>query len=104
MSTHDRVQWSSLPVALPDGSLVPHLSARHRTLMVDAVFEGIGGYEGFAAWAGQPENRGDFYKLWARGQAKATSIEHGVGDGVEGLLARLDAGESARVVSGDEAA
>lgn len=94
------VQWSSLPVPALDGTLVPHLSARYRTMMFDAVFENIGGFLGFSAWAEQSnENRTEFYKMWARGQAKASSVEIGLGGGVEDLLARLDAGDAAKVVS-----
>lgn len=31
-----------------------------------AVFESLGGVRGMTEWAMQPENRGEFYKLWSK--------------------------------------
>ena len=97
------INWSHLPISSPDGTLIPHLSARYRTQMMDAVFVGSGGFDRMLAWVNKSDdNYGDFLKMWARGQAKATSVEVGLGEGVESMLAHLDAGENARVVSGDD--
>jgi hypothetical protein len=101
MSMQDkRVQWSALPVTMPDGQLMPHMSARARTAMVDAVFQGAGGFERMLAWVEKSdENYGEFLtKIWAKGAAKVSSTELNVSGGVEDLLAKLDAGEHARVV------
>lgn len=96
----DKVDWSGLPVALPSGALIPHISARRRTQVVDTVFEMLGGEQGLAAWA--EKNKTDFYtKIWAKGMAKPISIETTNEDSLEGLLRALDGGEHAKVVSPD---
>ncbi len=98
----DKVDWLNLPVALPGGGLVPHLSGRRRMQIVDTVFEMIGGTDRFAAWA--EKNPGEFYtKIYAKGMSKPISIETSNDDSLEGLLARLDGGEHAKVVSPDDA-
>lgn len=97
-----KVNWNHLPVALPGGAMLPHLSARMRTQTVDTVFQMVGGTDRLAAWAGRPENYGDFVtKVWAKGMAKPLSVELTDTDSLEGLLAKLDQGEHAKVVSPD---
>ncbi len=82
--------------------MLPHLSARMRTSTVDAVFQMIGGAERLADWANKPENYGDFVtKVWAKGMAKPVSVELTDSESLEGLLAKLDAGENAKVISPD---
>lgn len=82
--------------------MLPHLSARMRTATVDTVFQMVGGPERLAAWAGKPENYGDFVtKVWAKGMAKPLSVELTDNDSLEALLAKLDQGEHAKVVSPD---
>lgn len=99
-----KITWDNLPVALPNGSMLPHLSARMRTATVDTVFQMVGGTERLADWAGKPENYGDFVtKVWAKGMAKPVSVELQDSESLEGLLAQLDAGEHAKVVSPDGA-
>jgi hypothetical protein len=89
----------SLPTSLPGGELMPHLSARMRTNIVDAVYEGIGGFERFSDWA--DKNPDEFYtKIWAKGVAKAVSHEVGLGDGVEALLDKLDQEERMKTIEG----
>lgn len=97
------VDWRHLPVALPGGGMLPHLSGRMRTATVDAVFQMIGGTERLADWANRPENYGDFVtKVWAKGMSKPVSVETTLtDDSMEALVARLDAGEHARVVNGE---
>lgn len=98
-----KVSWNHLPVALPGGAMLPHLSARQRTATVDAVFLMVGGAERLADWANKPENYGEFVtKVWAKGMAKSVSAELTAdAQSLEGLLAQLDAGEHAKVVSPD---
>lgn len=85
-----------LPIALPGGHLMPHMSARRRSEVVDMVFEQIGGVERMVAWAEKPDNTGDFYtKVWAKGLPKNISTEHNLGGGVEELLDQLDRAEKA---------
>lgn len=97
------ITWNHLPVPMPGGAMLPHLSARMRTATVDAVFQMTGGAERLADWANKPENYGDFVtKVWAKGMAKSVSAELTADtQSLEGLLAQLDAGEHAKVVSPD---
>lgn len=82
--------------------MLPHLSARMRTATVDTVFQMIGGPERLADWANKPENYGDFVtKVWAKGMAKPIAVELTDSESLEGLLAKLDAGENAKVISPD---
>lgn len=82
---------------------MPHLSARLRTEMVDALFIGSGGFERAQAWINKnDDNYGDFFKIWAKGAIRATSTELTADDSVEALLAKLDAGEHARVINGSD--
>lgn len=99
-----RSTWSNLPAALPNGSLLPQVSARLRQDTVDAVFITSGGGEKLLAFTEASEENYKFFlqHLWAKGLPRVSSAEvaHS-GEGVEELLARLDAGEHARVVSPD---
>lgn len=63
-----------------------------RTNMIDALFVGAGGFTRALAWIEKSDdNYGEFLtKVWAKGAAKATSVEHGLSDGVESLLQKLD--------------
>lgn len=87
---------------MPGGPLLPHMSARLRTETIDALFIGAGGFDRALAWINKSdENYGDFFKLWARGAVRSTNVELTADDSIETLLARLDAGEHAEVVSPD---
>ena len=62
------------------------------------AFDMIGGVDRLAAWA--EKNPGDFFtKVFPKVIAKP--VEHNVSEGVEDLLARLDAGENAKVIEGE---
>ena len=96
--------WKDLPAALPNGSLLPHVSARLRQDTVDAVFIAAGGGERLLAFTEANEENYKFFlqHLWAKGLPRVSSAEvahHG--EGIEELLSRLDAGEHARVVNVD---
>jgi hypothetical protein len=96
-----RRDWSHLPVAMPGGSLMPHVSAKLRTEMVDALFIGAGGFERALAWVNSSEDcYGEFFKIWAKGAVRSTNVELSADDSVEALLAKLDAGEHAKVIDG----
>jgi hypothetical protein len=86
-----KIKWN-LPMALPGGELLPHMSAKMRTQTVDAVFEGLGGHERLAAWAGKNDANYEAFvtKLWGKGQAKSSQVELGASEGVEAMLKRLD--------------
>lgn len=89
------------PVAMPDGSLLPHLSAKLRTATMDALYVGAGGFEKHLAHITKnDDNYESFLQAWYKGAARSTNVEVGVSEGVEALLDRLDAGEHAPVVSG----
>lgn len=88
---------------MPGGELVPHMSARYRTQMMDAIFEGAGGFQKALDWVEKSDsNYGEFFKLWARGQARATSTELTAGSSIEDMLARLDGGEHATLVGSSD--
>jgi hypothetical protein len=87
---------------MPNGQMLPHLSARMRTETMDAVFADLGGAQRLADWArASDENYGAFFQAWARGAVRSTNIELTADDSIEGLLDRLDAGEHAKVISPD---
>ena len=93
------VKWNHLPVALPGGSLLPHMSARLRTETIDALFVGSGGYEKALAWIEKSdENYAEFFKIWAKGAVRSTNVEVGVSEGVESLLEKLDAADRAKTI------
>jgi hypothetical protein len=95
------VKWNNLPVALPGGSLLPHMSARLRTETIDALFVGAGGFEKALAWIeANDDNYAEFFKIWAKGAARSTNVEVGISDGVESLLEKLDAAERAKTIDG----
>ena len=80
--------------------MLPHLSGRLRTSIVDTVFQMIGGTERLADWA--TRNPGEFYtKIWGKGMSKPISLEVQDADSLEGLLSALDGGEHAKVISPD---
>ena len=101
--TQQKVNWSGLPVAMPGGSLLPHMSARHRSQVFDTAFEMLGGVDRLVAWAeASDDNYKEFLRLYGRGQARASTTELTTATvSVEELLAQLDAGEHAKVVGGD---
>lgn len=93
-------------MTMPGGQMLPHMSARMRTETIDALFVGVGGYERARAWIEASDaNFGEFFtKVWAKGAARHSNVEHNIGDGVEGLLAKLDEAEranNAQVINGD---
>lgn len=80
--------------------MLPHLSARMRTAVVDQVFVMTGGTERLADWA--TKNYGDFItKVWAKGMAKPISVEVQDSDSLEAMLTALDGGEHAKVINPD---
>lgn len=92
-------KWSHLPVALPGGSLLPHMSARLRTETIDALFVGTGGFNRALAWIEKSDdNYGEFFKIWAKGAVRSSNVEVGVSEGVEKLLDQLDERERAKTI------
>lgn len=97
-----RRDWGNLPIAMPGGSMMPHMSARLRTEMIDALFVGAGGFERALAWIEKDDdNYGEFFKIYAKGAIRSTNVELSADDSVEALLSKLDAGEHARVIDND---
>jgi hypothetical protein len=82
---------------MPGGDLMPHMSARARTNMIDALFAGTGGFDRALAWIEKnDDNYGEFFtKVWARGAAKTNSTELTGTVTVENLLDQLDDAERA---------
>lgn len=84
--------------------LTPHMSARLKQDTVDAVFTAAGGPERLLAFVEKDDENYKFFlqHLWGKGIPRVTNAEVSMdAEGVETLLARLDAGEHARVVSPD---
>lgn len=94
--------WTKLPTSAPGGDLLPHMSARMRTSVVDSLFEGLGGYDRMKAFfAKNDENYLEFVKLWGKGVAKSTNVEVTASEGIENLLDRLERAENAQTINGD---
>lgn len=94
----------NLPLTLPGGQLMPHMSARRRHEICDTVFEMLGGTERLRHEANRnPEAYWDFMtKLWGKGLPRAVATEHSVDkDSVEELLKRLDQGNAAATINGN---
>lgn len=96
-------KWSHLPTPVADGGgLLPHMSARLRTEIIDAVFHGSGGAERLLAWVDKSdENYAKFFEVWARGAVRSTNVEVGVSDSVENLLEKLDRADNAKLIDGE---
>jgi hypothetical protein len=97
-------KWDQFPMTVPGGGLMPHVSARLRQETVDAVFQAAGGFDRLLAFTEANEDNYKFFlqHLWGKGLPRVTNAEVSVdADGVEALLARLDAGENAKVISPD---
>jgi len=92
-----------LPTSLPGGDMMPFLSARLRAATIDALFEASGGFNRALAWIESNDDRyGEFFvKVWAKGAARPSMVEHTAAEGLEDVLAKLDAGEHAKVVEGE---
>ena len=87
----------ALPVAMPGGDLLPHMSARRRRQAIDNIYAMVGGEErtvheidrdktGAAYWR--------FFDAWARGAGRPLSVEHTMNtDSVEALWEKIDARE-----------
>lgn len=83
---------------------MPHLSARMRSEVVDNVFLLAGGQEKLLAFVEKNDENYQFFlqHCWAKGLPRVSNAEVTVAaESVEDLVARLDAGEHARVVSPD---
>lgn len=94
--------WATLPTALPTGTLLPHASARLRHEVADAVFYASGGAERLLAHVEKSDENYQWFieKVWAKGLPRITNAELTVdAEGIEGFIARLDAGEHATVVN-----
>jgi hypothetical protein len=95
----------ALPIALPGGQLMPHMSARRRHEIMDTVFEMTGGVERLAHQVNKDDSSyWEFMKLWGKGLPRAVATEHSATAGVEQLLDKLDAldrSDNATVIDGN---
>lgn len=84
-----------LPLALPGGQLMPHMSARRRHEVMDTVFEMLGGTERLHHEANRnSDSYWEFMKMWSKGLPRAVATEHSVNnESVDELLKRLEAKE-----------
>lgn len=91
-----------LPLVLPGGQLMPHMSARRRHEIMDTVFEMTGGVERLVHEVNRDrESYWDFMKLWGKGLPRAVATEHSTTPDVENLLDKLDRMENAKVINGE---
>lgn len=97
--------WSKLPSVVPGFGMTPHMSPRAKQDLADAVFWQVGGQERLVAFVEANDENYKFYlqHIWARNMPKAQQTEITASEGVEALLAKIDAGEHARVISPDGA-
>lgn len=84
-----------LPMGLPGGQLMPHLSARRRHEVLDTVFEMLGGPERLHHEANRDRDAyWEFMKLWGKGLPRAVATEHSVNnESVDELVKKLEARE-----------
>jgi hypothetical protein len=96
-------KFHHLPVSLPGADLMPYMSAAYRRSMFDAVFHHVGGFGRMVAWVEKDdENYGEFLKMYAKGAIGSAQVENQTPPtAIEDLLAKLDAGEHAKVVNAD---
>lgn len=81
----------AFPSVLPGGALMPHMSARQRTQVIDALFEATGGFEKAQAWIEKSDdNYAEFFKIWAKGAQRATSVEVSANGDLADIIKRLD--------------
>lgn len=87
---------------MPNGQMIPFMSARRRTETIDALFEASGGFSRALAWIEKSDdNFGEFFKgMWAKGAARAVSVEHNPGGGLEEMLEKLDKAANAKTIEG----
>lgn len=102
MFTMSQDDAPKLPMALPGGQLMPHLSAKRRHQVMDTVFEMLGGPERLHHEANRDrDSYWEFMKMWAKGLPRAVATEHSVNnESVEELLKRLDRADNARTING----
>lgn len=84
-----------LPMQLPGGVLMPHLSARRRHEVLDTVFEMLGGPERLHSEANRDrDGYWEFMKMWAKGLPRAVATEHSVNnESMDELLKKIEARE-----------
>ncbi len=90
-----------LPIALPGGDLMPHMSARRRHEICDTVFEMLGGVERLHHESNRDqESYWRFMSMWQKGLPRAVATQHSVdNESVEKLLERLDRAAHAQDVT-----
>src|SRR5262245_36199272 len=82
----------------PMGSIIPHVGRYAREAVITA-FEMNGGVEWLRDWAAK--NPDDYFKsLFTK--VITREVEVGASEGVEELLRRLDSGEHAQVIEGND--
>lgn len=91
----------NLPITLPGGALMPHMSARRRHEICDTVFEMLGGVERLHHEANRDQDSyWKFMGMWQKGLPRAVATEHSVDrESVEELLKKLDRGENAQDIT-----
>ena len=87
-------------MTMPNGQLIPHMSGRRRTELIDALFEASGGFQRALAWIEKDDvNYGEFFKgMWAKGASRPVSVEHNAGGGLEALLEKIDRDANAKTI------
>lgn len=99
---NDEKKLSRFPTVMPGGDILPYMSAKRRMAIMDAVYENTGGQAAMEDWVRESsENRKTFYGWWSKGAARPSDAAEGADRAtrIEELLARLDAGETAKVVN-----
>jgi hypothetical protein len=91
-----------LPLVLPGGQMMLHMSAARRHQILDTAFEMVGGQEKLVHEIQRsPDSYWEFMKLWGKGLPRAVATEHTASADVESLLDKLDRAENAKVINGE---
>ena len=95
--------WSKLPTALNDGSMVPFMSHRDREHLAFALFHGAGDYERMLHLLEKDDEK--FFdwgkELLLKRLPRPVAVEHGASAGVEAMLAKLDERDRMRTINGE---
>ena len=90
-----------LPSSLPGGFMQPFMSKRRLMQQFDTVDEMLGGDMRLYDEANKSsEAYWEFKKLQVKMMPRETLAQHGLSEGVESLLDRLDAEERAKTIEG----
>lgn len=91
-----------LPMVLPSGTMLIHMSACRRRRIMDELWESVGGFERAQAWIEKSDaNYETFFKDWMKGSARHMQIEHSNAESTEDMVDEVERSERAQVIGGN---